>query len=116
VSPRATRPPSTPEAGPLDALLAAHVETALRLAASDLARPLYVTQRSVETMLGLPAVDFLEDARSGAFPSWKVRRLVFAKTLDVAAYIEGHGRPVASAGDDEADRADLARIGGRRVA
>jgi hypothetical protein len=105
----------------LDAVLTAAVLAEVARRVAELRRPELVTQRTVEAVLGMPAVDFLEDARAGAFPSWKIRRLVFAKTIDVVAYVTAHpAKPrraanVASNNNDAEARA-FARVGARRVA
>jgi hypothetical protein len=89
------------------------------IAREEAARPEHVTQRTVLAVVGLPAIDFLEDARAGAFPSWKVRRLVFAKTVDVVAYLKSHPtkpRDVAAGNGKDAEAAIFAKYGARRVA
>jgi len=102
----------------LDEAVAEFVTAAVQSRADEMCRPELVNQRSVARIVGLPAVDFLEDARAGAFESWKVRRLVFARTADVLAWIRKHPakpRMVAAndAGDAEAEA--FARYGARRV-
>ena len=77
--------------------------------------PALLSQRTCERWASVPAADFLDAARDGAFPSSKVKRIVYAKTADVVAWIEGHRRtaPANDAGDEMAEC--LAAAGARRV-
>jgi hypothetical protein len=102
----------------VDDLIEVAAERAVMRLAAELTRPELVSQRTVLAVVGLPAIDFLEDARAGRFASRKVRRLVFARTVDVLAWIERH--PVAPstaaakvAGDEEARV--FSKYGARRV-
>ncbi len=103
-----------PLVGLLDARIEARIESALVAAR----RPAFVHQRIVEMVTGLPADDFLEHGRDGAFTTWKVRRLVFARTDDVIAFIEAHPVTSHAANDSTPDVESqvLARVGARRVA
>lgn len=114
---RPTTEPRNPQ-GSLDAALRAAVTVEVARMVADLARPELVSQRTVLAVVGLPAVDYLEDARAGAFPSWKVRRLVMARTVDVVAYVQAHPakpRSVASNDAGDAEASTFARFGARRV-
>jgi hypothetical protein len=106
----------TPAPG-LDELLQRLVADAVGQHAEELARPEYVHQRSVERVVGVPSSAFLAAARAGAFASSKRQRLVYARRVDVVAWLEASARPSAAndvATPDEA-RA-LARVGARRIA
>jgi hypothetical protein len=54
----------------------------------EIARPLLISQRNVEQVIGLPRRDYLRLARAGEFPSCRERRLVLARTADVLAVFE----------------------------
>lgn len=95
----------------------AAIACAVKAEAAELARPIYVNQKTVFDVLSMPGVRFLEVARAEppGFPSFKEQRLIYAKTADVAAYIELHParrdeRPV----DRESET--FARLGIRRIA
>jgi hypothetical protein len=99
----------------------AELEALMRKVAHEEARPILVNQRTVLAVVGLPAGAFLTAARAGAFQSSKLRRLVFAKTADVVAYVEAHPvtpriKQVAVASGDDEEARLLARVGARRVA
>ena len=81
-----------------------------------LQRPLYVTQRTAPTVLGMPRGNYLDHCRAGDWLSFKDRRLVYAKTEDVAAFLAA--RPVEAKEDAEGseEARTLARVGARRVA
>ena len=105
----------------LNALLQAAAETGVRKCAAELARPVFVHQRSVEQVCGVPGHAFLDFAHAGDFPTWKVRRLVFAETEAVVAFIKTN--PVTAEGAayvprnarERAEEAAFARVGARRV-
>jgi hypothetical protein len=83
---------------------------------AELARPAYVTQRSVETVLGLPRRDYLRLARADAWASTRERRLIVSRTSDVLAYIETRLTiRGAQADNDSPEDVVLARVGARRV-
>ena len=98
-------------------------ETALeafvrRLAREEAARPVFVTQKNVETVVGLPRRDFLEAALAKRFPSAKEGRRRVARTVDVLAYYERQialreARPQND--DADAEGRAFARVGARRV-
>lgn len=109
-----TTSPADPFAAALDARIAAAVAARIE----ELQRPTHVSQRSILGLVGMPAGAYLEAARGGEFPSYKVQRLVFAKLEDVITYIES--RPRRTAVDDDEPIVDseaktLARAGFRRV-
>ena len=83
---------------------------------SDVA--VYVNQRTVEAIVGLPRRDYLREAAAGSFPTTKVRRLVTARTEDVIAFFEGRMRTARAlpANDATPETKALARVGARRVA
>jgi hypothetical protein len=88
-----------------------------KIVREELARPVYVSQRTVEAVAGLPRRDFLRLARAGAFPSTRERRLVLARTEDVLAYVAlklATGK--APAANDDAEAIAFSRVGARRVA
>ena len=83
---------------------------------AELARPAYVTQRSVEAVLGLPRRDYLRLARADVWPSTREGRLIVSRTADVLAYVESRiAIRGAHAGDDSLEDVMLARVGARRV-
>jgi hypothetical protein len=108
------RTPSSPETSSLDDHLRLAAERAVEAAAERLARPTFVSQRTVLAVVGLPARDFLRGARAGAFASSKARRLILARTDDVVAYVDAHHVEPHVAPANDFDAA-LARIGARRV-
>ena len=63
-------------------------EVARRIAETN--RPEHVTQRTVAAVVGMPARDYLRHCRSGDWPTWCDRRLRFARTEDVVAWVEAH--------------------------
>ena len=69
----------------LDKLLEERIAAEVTRRANELQRPIFVHQRSVEAVTGQPGDDFLEAARTGAFPSSKRKRLVFAARQRAAA-------------------------------
>jgi hypothetical protein len=75
--------------GDLDALARAVAPLVAELAA----RPMYVTQRTVPSVLGMPRKTYLDHCRAGTWPSLKDRRLVYSKTEDVAAFVAAHPAP-----------------------
>jgi hypothetical protein len=81
------------------------------------ARPAFVTQRSVEQVIGLPRREYLRLAREGAWLSTHERRLVFSRTADVAAYFElkFSTSKAPAANDADAETIAFARVGARRV-
>lgn len=108
----------------LNALLRAAAEIGVRKCAAELARPVFVHQRSVEQVWGVPGHAFLDFAHAGDFPTWKIRRLIFAETEAVVAFIKANVmRPdvddeavyVPRTAREEAEAAALARVGARRV-
>jgi hypothetical protein len=99
----------------LNAALEAAADASVQKRAAELRRPVFVNQRTIENVVGMAAVDFLEHARLGAFPSWKERRVVYARTADVVAFIEAH--PVVPKTETETgEAAVLAMVGARRLA
>jgi hypothetical protein len=95
------------------AALDARIKAVIR---AELARPVYVSQRSVESVVGLSRRDYLRLSRCRAWPSTRERRLVVARTVDVLAYVE---RSIAirasSADNDSPEDVVLARVGARRI-
>jgi hypothetical protein len=89
-----------------------------RIAREERARPDFVHQRNVETVVGLPRRDYLRMSRANAWHSHKHRRLVIARTSDVIAYLETHIglREYAPANVVDIESATLARVGARRIA
>jgi hypothetical protein len=106
---------AAPSSGGLDALLDERIAAMVQQHAGALARPEYVTQRSVERVLAMPPRDYLRHVRAGDWPSWVDRRLRYSKTSDVVAWIEAHPGARESADVDSEARA-LASVGLRRVA
>jgi hypothetical protein len=106
--------PSLPERDPLAPLVDAVAErVAARLPA---ARPEFITQRTVAAIVGMPPRDFLRHSRERDWPSYVDRRLRYARTADVLAYLEAH-----HVHDEDVDQGDVeARVfamsGARRVA
>jgi DNA polymerase III alpha subunit len=103
----------------LDALLAEAAARAVEARIAELQRPLVVTQRTVEGVVGLPRRDFLRLARAGAFASTRERRLVLARTADVIAYVERHLAQHVhhdAPANDATEASVLARVGARRIA
>jgi hypothetical protein len=96
--------------------LMALIAQAVEVRVAELQRPIFVTQRTVERVLSMPAGRYLELARAGAFSCRKDQRLVYARTEDVAAFVEavGSDRRAVAANDDDEARA-FARYGARRV-
>jgi hypothetical protein len=95
--------------------LGAVLEIVREVAREERAHPLNVTQRNVEAVVGLPRREFLEAARAGAFPCTKVRRVVIARTEDVARWLDGRRAPRRASGTRSSEDAALARVGARRV-
>ena len=89
-----------------------------RIVREEQTRPEYVTQRSVEAVVGLARREFTRLARAGEIPTHKERRLIIARTADVIAWIEMRLRvasaPAANLNADPETIA-LARVGARRV-
>jgi hypothetical protein len=85
-----------------------------RVAKTVTAPPVLLSQRTSERWTSLPGRDFLAAARAVAFPSFKLRRLVMAKTSDVVSWIESH-RVQRVANDADEWGTALARAGARRV-
>ena len=110
-----TSPPEPTD--PLAALLDARIRAAVEAKVAELQKPTHVTQRAVLAVVGVPATTYLEAARAGAFASYKVQRLVYAKTADVIAWVESHKVHVGT--EDKAAAATseprLTRAGWRRV-
>jgi hypothetical protein len=101
-------------ADPFATALDARIAAAVAARIEELQRPSHVTQRSVLSLVGMPAGTFLEAARAGEFASYKVQRLVFAKLEDVLAYIEAHPvRRSLSANDAEPTASSEAKMLGR---
>ena len=91
------------------------LEDFVRRVAREEARPLFVSQRTCERVLGIAPRDFLHHAREHAFVSTKERRLVIAKTDDVAAWLDARlARAKQPSNVTPIDTA-LARVGARRV-
>lgn len=99
----------------LDQLVVEHVDAAVHRRVAEVKRPEFVQQRTVQDVTGMPAVDYLEHGRDGEFPTFKVRRLVFAKTSDVVAFIESHRTRSATSDGGNTEAKLLARVGARRV-
>jgi hypothetical protein len=92
----------------------AQLDARIRAVVLEVARPIYVSQRTVERVVGVPRRDFLRLARDGAFPSTKEKRLVVARTVDVLRYIET--RLTLRARPANVTKIDaLGRVGARRV-
>ena len=89
-----------------------------RIVREERVRPDFVSQRSVESVVGLPRRDYLRLARDGAWPSTRERRLVVSRSADVAAYVETRLRlrERSAANDHDPEALALARVGARRVA
>jgi len=91
---------------------------ARRVAREEAARPLYVHQRTVEAVVGLPRRDYIAAAHAGRFPFVKERRMLVARTSDVVGYFETRlasaAPPDGESGGTPEGRA-LARVGARRV-
>lgn len=88
-----------------------------RIAREESQRPVFVHQRNVETVIGLPRRDYLAAAKRKAFATAKERRLVIARTSDVVRWFElrlAH-RDVKPANDADAESIALARVGARRA-
>jgi hypothetical protein len=103
----------------IDSLVAERIADAVQKHAAELARPELVTQRSVERVCGMPSRDYLRHCRGGAWPSWADRRLRYARTADVIAWVTAHpvGRTqAANDADVEAQAFARSRSGLRRVA
>ena len=106
----------------VDTILAGMVERAVAAAVdarvAELKRPDYLTQRSVEQVCSMPAHDFLRHCREGHWPSWCDRRVRYAKTKDVIAWLESHPVKVRAANDadEEAKVFAKSRSGIRRIA
>lgn len=86
--------------------------------ARQLGAPLFVTQRTVEIVIGIPPRDYLRAARSKSFASTKERRLIIARTSDVVAWLELRLRTTAGAApanDADPESIALARVRARRV-
>jgi len=81
--------------------------------AEELRRPECVTQRSVESIVGIPGPTYVRLARARAFPSKKVARFIAAKTSDVLACVAPRPGPRQTSGSEARL---LARVGARRVA
>jgi hypothetical protein len=100
----------------LEAALDARVDARIQALLLAVKRPEFVHQRIVQEVTGMPGTDYLDYARAGDFPTWKVRRLVYAKSADVIAFIEAHpARPNRSNDMSTAEADGLARVGARRV-
>jgi hypothetical protein len=86
------------------------------LVRDEVARPLLVNQRTVASIVGLDAREYLRLARAGAFPSTRERRLIVARTSDVVCVFESRMRTLA-ANDSGAEASTFARSrsGLRRV-
>lgn len=80
---------------------------------SRMERPIWVSQRNVEAVVGLPRRTFLRLARDGDLASRRVYRLVLARVVDVDAWIAKQGPKPDTHDADEAKA--LARAGLRRV-
>lgn len=77
------------------------------------ARPEYVSQRTVAAVVGaITPRDFLRLARKGSFPSRKEQRLVIARTADVVAALAPIERTKAPLGGEFR----RSRSGVRRIA
>ncbi len=89
-----------------------------RIAREEAARPVLVTQRSVEGVCGLPRRDYLRLARAGAWPTTRERRLVVARTVDVLAYVEERLvlRDAKPQNDSDPEAVAFSKVGARRVA
>ena len=98
------------------AALDAHVRA---LVAVAIVRPQFVSQRSVEAIFSIPRREYLRLSRERAWPTHRERRLVIARTEDVARYfdsrIAAHGTKSA-VGESNSETIALARVGARRVA
>lgn len=88
-----------------------------RICREELQRPVVVSQRSIEAVVGLPRRDYLRLARSGAWPTTRERRLVLSRTADVLAWLEHRlsHRDIKPANDASAESLALSRVGARRV-
>ena len=82
------------------------------------ARPVFVTQRNVESICGLPRRDYLRLARANAWPTTRERRLVVSRTTDVLAYVEQRIglRERVPSNDCDAEAIQFSKVGARRVA
>jgi hypothetical protein len=90
-----------------------------RIAREEARAPEFVTQRTVEHVVGVESRAYLRGAKAGRFASTKHERLIVARTADVVAYYETRIRlretaPANNDGDPEAQA--LARVGARRIA
>jgi hypothetical protein len=94
----------------------AALDQRIREIVRDEARPLYVSQRNSAAVLGIDARAYLSAARSGAFPSTKIRRVVTARTADVVAWLDARIAARAMPENVTPIDAALARVGARRVA
>ena len=92
-------------------------EDVRRIAREEAKRPVYVTQRNVEQVIGVPRRTFLRDAKAKRFHAVKEQRLVRARTEEALSYYElaltVRAVPVAN---DDAEAAAFGRVGARRVA
>lgn len=88
-----------------------------RIAQEEAQRPMFINQRTVETVIGLPRRDYLRAAHTGHFAYAKERRLIIARTADVLAWLERRlvHRDVKPANDASAETIALSRVGARRV-
>lgn len=76
----------------------------------ELGRPEYVTQRTVQAVTGMPSRDYLRHCRDGAWPVRSDRRLRYAKTAVVLAWIEAQRGNEALAGEFQRSRSRLSRV------
>lgn len=82
---------------------------------AEIARPEYVSQRTVEAVVGLPRRDYLRLARAGEFSTMRERRLVVARTSDVIAYLERRLTIAAAKPANTEQSSRMAAAGWRRV-
>jgi hypothetical protein len=84
---------------------------------AETARPEFLSQRSVEAVVGLPRRDYLRLAREGAYTTTRERRLVIARTADVVAFVEQRIalREAEPENDHDAEAIAFSRVGARRV-
>jgi hypothetical protein len=106
-----------PRTDPLVDLLDRRMDARIEAAIVAAQRPIFVHQRSVERVLGLPGEEYLEAARAGEFETWRRKRLTFARTSDVASYLESFpsAKSAVASPANDAEAVALARVGARRV-
>jgi hypothetical protein len=88
-----------------------------RIAREEARTPEYVTQRNVETVVGLSRRAYLRASLAGRWPNTREQRLVVARTRDVLQYVEQRLalRAAVPANDRDAEAVAFARSGARRV-